>query len=182
MTPRTHRKNEASTWLIIVFPFCLATIATMRRKRKRPFGLSSRAWTKSHSSHGSKLRPRTSTANSMTAKPSDVSGVSSLSGGVNTRGSVRPSSFSGIFGLLPSLGFSSGGEDDCRREVGRAFPQFRISHPCQAQNMSQFSVERPSCVFSHISLFPRERLQELCDGAMFAGSSASSGNLSTGLI
>src|SRR5688572_18317618 len=72
--------------------------------RVRPSGSSSNPWITVHSCHGSSGMPRSSAAKSMMSKPRDVSGVSSLSGGVHRRGTVRPSTLCSGGSISPSLG------------------------------------------------------------------------------
>src|SRR6476469_6182214 len=73
-----------------VLPFCRATSRMMIRNRGRPSGSSSPAWIMSHSCQGSGGRLSRFVANRAWLKPTDVSGVSSRRGGVQSRGSVLP--------------------------------------------------------------------------------------------
>src|SRR6185295_5848091 len=73
-----------------VLPFCLATRASTIRNRGRPSDSSSPRWMTSHFCQSSSGQPIAS-AKSMTSNPYEVSGVSSLSGGVHSLGSVLPS-------------------------------------------------------------------------------------------
>src|SRR5690606_18200499 len=96
--PRTSRAipmysfqsdTALSTW---VLPFWRATRTRITRNRNEPSGFSSKARLTSQSCHGSSGSPSTSRQNSAHSYPRVVFLVSRRAGGVNSRGSGRPSS------------------------------------------------------------------------------------------
>src|SRR5699024_3439955 len=84
-SPRTSIHN--------VLPFWRAT-STMTVRNLKSYvsdsGSSSKACINNHFCHGLNLRPKTSSANSITSNPNEVSGVNGLNGAGYSRGTVLP--------------------------------------------------------------------------------------------
>jgi hypothetical protein len=77
-------------WLRVDLPFWRATSTITVRNRRLLSGSSSSMWIRSHRCQGSRSTSSTVSANSMTEKPSEVSGVRLRSGGVKIRGVSDP--------------------------------------------------------------------------------------------